>query len=313
MEWWWKVARKRFRPNSPAAFAFAVLCVGGALLFRLFTGWLLGNTLFFATFFPAILIAALFAGFWAGIAATVLSILTVWSVIIPPSYGFEALSPVQIGNFVLFGISSLMVVWLAAVHRELVDRVQRQENERRLLTRELEHRSKNMLAIIEAIILQSAESGDRDRAHILIERLRTVFSTNELLADSPTHTISLRNILAREIQPYGMQCCTLSGPEVELSGEIARAASLVFHELMTNAAKHGALSRVGGHVKVEWRTADGLIDLLWQENGGPPVAPPARFSFGSRLITRTLRQLGGGIEADFRPEGLSCRIRFAPR
>lgn len=311
-DWWWRIARKRFRPNSLGAFAFAVACVAGALLFRLFTGWLLGNTLFFATFFPAVLIAALFAGFWPGIAATVLSIVAVWSIILPPSYGFEALTPVQIGNFVLFALSSVMVVWLASVHRELVARVERQENERQLLTRELEHRSKNMLAITEAIILQSAD-GERDRAHILVERLRTVFSTNDLLAESPDQTASLHNILAREMKPYGTGCCELNGPEVELSGEIARAVSLVFHELATNAAKHGALSRHGGRISIGWRAEGNLIDMQWRESGGPEVAPPTHFSFGSRLVTKTLKQLGGGIEPEFRPEGLLCRIRFVPR
>jgi two-component sensor histidine kinase len=105
-----------------------------------------------------------------------------------------------------------------------------------------------------------------------------------------------------------------SGPAVRLAADIIEMLNLAFHELATNAAKHGALSVPEGRVEVSWtlrRTGKGtrLVEIGWRERGGPPVTPPKRRGFGSRLLERGLAQkVGGTVTLDFRPEGLECRI-----
>ena len=104
----------------------------------------------------------------------------------------------------------------------------------------------------------------------------------------------------------------IEGPPVELLPNAALAYSLAFHELATNAIKHGALSRPGGTVEVRWKLygeACENIHLAWRERGGPPVEPPSRTGFGSRLIRRAVSQeLGTPIEMRFEPSGLVCEF-----
>jgi two-component sensor histidine kinase len=88
---------------------------------------------------------------------------------------------------------------------------------------------------------------------------------------------------------------------------------MALHELCTNAVKYGALSRSGGHVRILWDEGNGengpRLRMYWEERGGPPVAPPSRKGFGTRLIERGLaRELGGEVMLDYRPEGLACTI-----
>jgi two-component sensor histidine kinase len=89
----------------------------------------------------------------------------------------------------------------------------------------------------------------------------------------------------------------------------AVSLSLALHELATNAAKYGALSMVGGSIAVTWGVADGELDFIWREIGGPPVAPPTHRGFGTRMIERTLAtEFGGTVELVFEPTGLTCRV-----
>ena len=105
---------------------------------------------------------------------------------------------------------------------------------------------------------------------------------------------------------------TAKGPVVRLTPKIALSLSMAMHELATNAVKYGALSRPEGRVSLSWETPDGRLDLVWAEHGGPPVAPPARRGFGTRMIERALAaDVDGKAELEFRPEGVLCRIEAA--
>jgi two-component sensor histidine kinase len=86
--------------------------------------------------------------------------------------------------------------------------------------------------------------------------------------------------------------------------------ALAFHELVTNAAKHGALSKPGGRVLISWKAADGVVRLEWREEGGPLVRPPTAHGFGSRIVVQSLKSLGGSIAPTFAPDGLHCSITF---
>ena len=102
----------------------------------------------------------------------------------------------------------------------------------------------------------------------------------------------------------------IDGPNLLLEPNAAQAIAVTLHELATNAAKYGALSVPDGHVQVEWsRTADGRLVLRWTETGGPPVKPPTRRGFGTRVMESMIRgQLKGEMRFDWRAEGLACEI-----
>jgi two-component sensor histidine kinase len=133
---------------------------------------------------------------------------------------------------------------------------------------------------------------------------------NDLLNHTSTHTVLLKTLLLHEFLPYGEARFHTEGPEVELPPDTARHLALVFHELVTNAAKHGALSQSGGRVLISWKKTEGTVRLEWREEGGPAVGPPKVHGFGSRIVTQSLKSLSGSITPTFAPGGLHCEITF---
>ena len=127
------------------ALALAVACIGLATVARGAFGWLVGPTLPFATYFPAILLTALSGGALAGIVSILLSVLVVWWAFMPPHFEFQALNLNQLANIALFGFSAGLMVWLAALYRNLLASIAQQEKHRDLLVGEIEHRGKNIL------------------------------------------------------------------------------------------------------------------------------------------------------------------------
>ena len=103
----------------------------------------------------------------------------------------------------------------------------------------------------------------------------------------------------------------LEGPDIGIDREVAVAMALVFHELATNASKYGALSNATGRLKVRWRVVGAetrLLEVLWQETGGPAVVPPTRRGFGSDLIVSNLRGHGGTTELTYLVTGVTCSL-----
>jgi two-component sensor histidine kinase len=292
------------------ALALAVACVAVATVARAGFGWLVGPTLPFTTFFPAILFAALSGGALAGIFSISLSVVVVWWAFTPPYYQFQALNLNQVANVALFAFSAGLIVWLAVVYRHLLANFEEQEKHRNLLVGEIEHRSKNILTVVESLIHQTLGSSDQGQS--LINRIRAVVNTQDILDASSQRTADLRAILAEELASHGSARIRLNGPAVDLPASTARAMRLVFHELATNALKHGALSEPDGKVTVDWRMEGADIEIAWCEADGPKVAVPASYNFGSRLITRTLKQLNAKFEPTLAETGYSYRIALPP-
>ena len=191
------------------------------------------------------------------------------------------------------------------------------DRQQKLLLDELNHRVKNTLSTVQAIADQTlrtnADPGDFRRA--FEARLMALSATHNLLTTTNWRSAELREVARLEFRPHGPERYRLSGPPVSLSPAQALALGMLFHELATNAAKHGALSSGDGQVDVAWRVRRRgearELEIDWTERGGPPVAPPARRGFGSRLIERGLQgQLGGDTTLDYAPGGLRCRLRL---
>jgi two-component sensor histidine kinase len=287
------------------AVVLAVACVALASFARAAFGLAIGPTLPFATYFPAILVAALFGGSIAGIVSIALSVVVVWWAFTPPYYEFGALTVTQMANITLFSFSAGLIVWLAVVYRDLLATLEQQEKDRMLLVGEVEHRGKNFLTVVESLIHQTI---DDSRAQPLINRIRAVVSTQDILDTSSKRTADLRTILAEELGSYGSERVRLDGPPMQLAAATARAMRLVFHELGTNALKHGALSQPNGKIAISWRLQNPDVQLDWREMEGPKVAEPASYNFGSKLITRTLKQLNAKFEPTFAETGYCYRM-----
>ena len=191
------------------------------------------------------------------------------------------------------------------------------ETHLRLMVDELNHRVKNNLAIVQALVAQTLrDCPDSSLAAPAIEsRLRTLAAAHDMLTREKWSGAAIGGIV-RVAMGHCLDDTTrirAQGPPVILDPQRAVALSMALHELCTNATRHGALSAPGGQVHIEWRLerVDGAPRLLlhWQESGGPPVRPPSRRGFGTRLLERGLpHDLDGGVELDFLPDGVRCRI-----
>ena len=249
--WWRRISYRRVELGWFGAIVFAAACVLAAALARVLLG-LVGSTLPFATFFPAVLVAALFGGRVAGLISIPMSVIVVWWAFVEPYYEFNKITPVQAANFLLFTLSSLLVVALAVAHRQIMFDLEDQERSRELLFSEIEHRSKNILAVMTSLVRQTVT--DRDVAETLIERMHVVADNHDLLDDSASFPSDLRGLFMAAVQkPYGGKRIVLTGPDVELSADRARSLRLVFHEMATNAVKYGALSEPKGRIAIDWQ------------------------------------------------------------
>ena len=308
--WWRRISYRRAELGWFGAIAFAAACVAAATLARILLG-LVGSTLPFATFFPAVLVAALFGGRIAGLISIPMSVLVVWWAFIEPFYEFGKITQTQGANFFLFTLSGLLVVVLAFAHRQIVFDLEDQERSRELLFGEIAHRSKNILAVMTSLVRQTVK--DKDVAETLIERMHIIADNHDLLDESSGPSTDLRGLLVAAVQrSYGGKRVVLTGPDVELSADQARSLNLVFHEMATNAVKYGALSEINGKIRIDWLIGSGMVTILWCEEDGPKVAAPSKHTFGSRLINATLKQMHATLEPNFAKTGYCYKISFAP-
>jgi PAS domain S-box-containing protein len=202
------------------------------------------------------------------------------------------------------------------VNIDVTDR-KRAEERQGVLVAELDHRVKNVLATVSAIITQTQEaSGSHvDFVTALNRRINSLARTHELLSESNWRGASLAEIVRREFAPYATGNAEVRGPSVTLKAEATQAVATVLHELTTNAAKYGAFSNRTGRVSVLWRRLqNGSRDRLvieWQETAGPPVLAPSRSGYGTSIIRELIPfELGGAAELSFAPEGTRCRLEI---
>lgn len=189
----------------------------------------------------------------------------------------------------------------------------RSEESQQILMAELDHRVKNVLATIQAMVRRTAtgKGTPQELASVLNGRIAAMARAHTLLASNRWQGASFREIVADEFRPYGVDQISLSGPDIVLTPRAATSLSLAVHELTTNAAKYGALSVPAGRVDVTWsiEAEPAQMRFVWTERGGPPTVPPSRQGFGSTLIARVIRhEFDGSSTFEFLPGGLTCSI-----
>jgi two-component sensor histidine kinase len=181
------------------------------------------------------------------------------------------------------------------------------EARRELLTREVDHRARNMLAVVQSIVHMTKAPSTGDFVKIVEGRIRALSIAHALLAESRWEGANLDQIISEELAPYCVGDAgriSVSGPQVFLKPATAQTIAMVVHELATNAAKYGALSEGKGKIKLAWEWRKGALKLSWQESGGPPVRPADTAGYGSKVIAASARQLGGTTRFDWRANGL---------
>jgi light-regulated signal transduction histidine kinase (bacteriophytochrome)/CheY-like chemotaxis protein len=185
------------------------------------------------------------------------------------------------------------------------------EVRQRVLNEELNHRVKNILALIKSLVNQPAGEGKslEEFASALRGRIMALSFAHDQVVRSDGGG-ALLDLIRAELSPYPAAQIVLDGPDVGLDSRAYSVMALVLHELATNAAKYGALSRSSGRLKVTWTArADGRCDVEWAETGGPPVRPPTRQGFGTVLLSRSIPfDLGGWSEIDYAPGGVVARL-----
>ncbi len=205
----------------------------------------------------------------------------------------------------------------------VVDVTERKKNEERtkLLIDELNHRVKNTLATVQAIIVQALKDGSpgRNARETIEARLQSLSRSHDLLTRENWEGAALHEVIGQALHPFARMSddrqISIEGQPIRLRPKVALSLGMALHELATNASKYGALSVEAGRIAVSWTPVplDGVshIELSWKESGGPQVRPRSRKGFGSRLIEQGLaHELGGSARLDYLPQGLCCTIRF---
>ena len=186
------------------------------------------------------------------------------------------------------------------------------EAQQALLMREVDHRARNALTIVQSLVRLTRAPSRREFIEAVEGRVAALGRTHSLLASNRWRYADLRTVIADELASLsGERGISIDGPPVSLRPEAVQPISMLVHELATNAVKHGALSLIGGKLLVSWRMEpDGNLHLTWDEADGPPIpAPPEEIGFGTTLMDSVVRdQLGGHLERRWRERGLRCEI-----
>ena len=203
------------------------------------------------------------------------------------------------------------VVGASKIARDITEQKRSQE-QIATLAREAEHRSKNLLATVQAAVHLSQSETSDGLKRAIEGRIQALANVHSLFVKSRWIGAELSAVAKQELTPYiqkNKSRVSIEGPEVLLEPNSAQAIAVTLHELATNAAKYGALSASEGQIEVKWsHAADGRLILLWTETGGPPVKTPTHRGFGGRVIEGMIEQLKGRTRFDWRPEGLVCEI-----
>ena len=211
------------------------------------------------------------------------------------------------------------LVRLKGVTRDVSER-KRAEERQNLLIAELDHRVKNVLACVSAVAQRSREgsSSTDELLQVLDGRILSMANTHALLSRGRWLGVHLADLVRCELAPWvGEGNAVVEGGDVALTADATQSLAMVLHELVTNAAKYGALSTPGGHVRVRWErqqqngdSSAGLI-VEWQEVNGPTVVAPRRLGYGTSVIEDLIPyELGGAVDLAFAADGVRCRSRY---
>ena len=183
-----------------------------------------------------------------------------------------------------------------------------EEQYRKLVVEEFQHRLKNKLSTIHAVIHLVLQDQPQIWAGI-DQRLRALSATDDLVARVDGTGCDIKDLLISELGPYGHVRFTLNGSPLFLPAKLAVSLALIFHELATNAGKYGAFSSPRGLLQVSWSVSDDRLNITWDETEGPPVETIGAAGFGTRLLKSALTAFDGKTEIAFLRTGVHCTMQ----
>jgi two-component sensor histidine kinase len=298
------------QPSLPFSLGFAVCCLALATIAR----WclsLIRPDVFFTPYFPAVFFASAFGGFRIGIATA----LTGGLLGLVLNFSDASTDFARIALLAIFLAVCGLTVWgvehyrsVAARQRDISRRLIQEEEYRKLVVDELQHRLKNKLSTIHAVLHQVLH--DQPKIWFAIDqRMRALSATDDLIAKVDGRGCDIKDLLLSELGPYGHVRFTLNGNALFLPAKLAVSLALIFHELATNAGKYGAFASARGLLQVSWSVTDDRLNIIWDETEGPPVGPIGEPGFGTRLLDSALRPFDGKTEIAFLKTGIHCTMQ----
>jgi PAS domain S-box-containing protein len=202
-------------------------------------------------------------------------------------------------------------VSLGGTVQDITERKEREEKEH-LLMREVNHRAKNMLSVVDAIAHQTATRNPEDFVERFSERIQALSANQDLLVRNEWNGVEVEDLVRAQLALFADLIGSrigVHGPNLRLKAASAQAIGLALHELATNAGKYGALSADKGRVYIAWGTVDDTFAMSWTEREGPPVSAPKRRGFGTIVMEAMAeRSVDGTVGLDYAPSGLTWRL-----
>src|SRR5712675_1291906 len=266
---------------------------------------------FFTPYFPAVFFATAFGGYRLGIATAILG----GALGVTVNFGEAPTDFAKLALLVIYLIVCGLTIWgvehyrsVAAQQRQISRRLMQEEQYRKLVVEEFQHRLKNKLSTIHAVIHLVLQDQPQIWAGI-DQRLRALSATDDLVARVHGTGCDIKDLLVSELGPYGHVRFTLNGNPLFLPAKLAVSLALIFHELATNAGKYGAFSSARGLLQVSWSVSGDRLNIAWDETEGPPVASVGPAGFGTKLLNSALTPFDGKSEITFLKTGVHCTMQ----
>ncbi|MDE2331143.1 MAG: sensor histidine kinase [Bradyrhizobium sp.] len=298
------------QPSPMLGIGFAAFCILLSTVVR----WclsLIRPDVFFTPYFPAVFFATAFGGLRIGIATTLVG----GMLGVALNFSNTSVDFARLALLVIFLVICGLTIWgvehyrsVAAQQRDIARRLTQEEEYRKLVIDELQHRLKNKLSTVHAVLHQVLQDQPKIWASI-DPRIRALSATDELIARVDGSGCDIKDLLLSELGPYGHVRFTLNGGPLFLPAKLAVSLALIFHELATNAVKYGAFASARGMLQVSWSMTDDRLTVIWDENEGPAVGPVGAAGFGTKLLNSALRPFDGRTEISFLKTGIHCTIR----
>ncbi|TMK08420.1 MAG: sensor histidine kinase [Alphaproteobacteria bacterium] len=297
-------------PSPLFSIGFAASCLALATAAR----WclsLIRPDVFFTPYFPAVFFATAFGGYRLGIATAIIG----GTLGVTVSFSDAPADFARLALLVIYLIVCGLTIWgvehyrsVAAQQRQISKRLMQEELYRKLVVEEFQHRLKNKLSTIHAVIHLVLQDQPQIWAGI-DQRLRALSAADDMIARVDGTGCDIKDLLISELGPYGHVRFTLNGSPLFLPAKLAVSLALMFHELATNAGKYGAFSSPRGLLQVSWTVSDGRLNITWDETEGPPVETIGEAGFGTKLLKSALSPFNGKTEITFLRTGVHCTMQ----
>jgi two-component sensor histidine kinase len=298
------------QPSPLFSIGFAAACLALATVAR----WclsLIRPDVFFTPYFPAVFFATAFGGYRIGIPTAIVGGLLGVTV----NFGDAAADSARLALLMIFWAVCGLTIWgvehyrsIASHQRGIAKRLIQEEEYRKLVVDELQHRLKNKLSTVHAVLHQVLADQPQVWASI-DQRIRALSKTDDLIAKVDSTGCDIKDLLISELGPYGHVRFTLNGDPLFLPAKLAVSLALIFHELATNAGKYGAFSSARGLLQVSWTVTDDRLNIVWDETEGPEVGAIGEPGFGTKLLKSALRPFDGKTEIAFLKTGIHCTMQ----